>query len=44
LSPRVKKLATDLAVVFNYDPKLLDRKMTPKVQDHFQEIFSEEFR
>ena len=43
LSPRVKKLTTDLAVVFNYDPNLLDRKMTPRVQDHFQEIFSEEF-
>ena len=43
LSPRVKKLATDLPVIFNYDPNLLERKMTPKVQDHFQEIFSEEF-
>jgi hypothetical protein len=44
LSPEIKKLAIDLAVVFNYDPSLLERKMTPKVQDHFQDIFSEEFK
>ena len=44
LSPKVKKLAIDLAGTFNYDPNLLDKKITPRVQDHFQEIFSEEFQ
>jgi len=44
LSPKVKKIATDLSAEFNFDPSLLDRKLTPKVQDHFQDIFSEEFK
>lgn len=43
LSPLVKKLATDPANIFNYDPVLLKKKLTPKVQDHFQEIFGSEY-
>tara|TARA_Y100000034_G_scaffold103692_1_gene129550 strand:+ start:24210 stop:24875 length:666 start_codon:yes stop_codon:yes gene_type:complete len=43
LSPKVKKLANDPAVVFNYDPSLLEKKLTPRVQDHFQEIFGGEY-
>lgn len=43
LSPIVKKLTSDPANEFNYDPSLLERKLTPKVQDHFQSIFEEEY-
>ena len=42
LSPKVQKLTDNLAD-FNFDPHLFRKKLSGRVQDHFQNVFSSEF-